>query len=98
MGAATWGIWRCRVIALIGHLRFREHRSVPEMHRALLSRGVSITERSVTNLMQRYEELVALRVADHERIKARLQKQGQVILAIDGLQPDVGHEVRLRGA
>ena len=35
-------------------------------------------------------ELVALRVSDHERIKARLQKQGQVILAIDGLQPDVG--------
>jgi len=36
---------------------------------------------------------VALRVTDHERIKARLQKQGRVILAIDGLQPDVGHEV-----
>ena len=78
------------MIALIGRWRFREHRSVPEMHRALLSRGVSITERSVTNLMQRYEELVALRVMDHERIKARLQKQGRVILAIDGLQPDVG--------
>ena len=40
--------------------------------------------------MQRYEELVALRVMDHERIKERLQKQGRVILAIDGLQPDVG--------
>ena len=34
--------------------------------------------------MQRYEELVALRVADHERIKARLQKQGRVILASMG--------------
>ena len=56
------------MIALIGRWRFREHRSVPEMHRARLSRGVSITERSVTNLMQRYEELVALRVANHERI------------------------------
>ena len=43
--------------------------------------------------MHRYEELVALRIADQERIKARLQKQGQVILALDGLQPDVGHEV-----
>ena len=92
-----WGLphgeFGLEVIALIGRWRFREHRSVPEMHRALLARGVSITERSVTNLMQRYEELVALRVADHERIKARLQKQGRVILAIDGLQPDVGHEV-----
>jgi hypothetical protein len=81
------------VIALIGRWRFREHRSVPEMHDMLLARGVSITERSVTHLMQRYEELVTLRITDHERIKTRLQKQGRVMLALDGLQPDVGHEV-----
>ena len=91
--ALPHGEFGLEVIALIGWWRFREHRSVPEMHQVLLARGVSITERSVTNLMQRYEELVALRVADHERIKARLQKQGRVILALDGLQPDVGHEV-----
>src|SRR6266567_2666392 len=81
------------VIALIGSWRFREHRSVPEMHQALQARGLSIAERSVTYLMQRYEELVTLHVTDQERIKAQLQKQGQVILALDGLQPDVGHEV-----
>src|SRR2546425_11814635 len=52
-----------------GRWRFREHRSMPEMHRALLARGVSITECRVTNLMQRYEELIALRLANHERIK-----------------------------
>jgi len=63
------------------------------MHQALLARGMSIAQRSVTSLMQRYEELVTLRITDQERIKARLQKQGLVILAIDGLQPDVGHEV-----
>src|SRR5947207_15014786 len=63
------------------------------MHRMLLARGVSITESSVTHLMQRYEELVTLRLTDHERIKTRLQKQGHVILALDGLQPDVAHEV-----
>ncbi len=91
--ALPHGEFGLEVIALIGHWRFREHRSVPEMHRALLSRGVSITERSVTHLMQRYEELVSLRILDHERIKERLQKQERVILAIDGLQPDVGHEV-----
>lgn len=91
--ALPHGEFALEVIALIGRWRFREHRSVPEMHRALLTRGVSISERNVTHLMQRYEELVALRVADQARIKARLQEQGQVILAIDGLQPDVGHEV-----
>ena len=91
--ALPHGEFGLEVIALIGRWRFREHRSVPEMHRALLSRGVSITERSVTHLMQRYEELVTLRITDHERIKTRLQKQGHVMLALDGLQPDVGHEV-----
>jgi len=35
--------------------------------------------------MQRSEELVALHITDHQRMKARLQKQGQVILALDGL-------------
>jgi hypothetical protein len=91
--ALPHGEFGLEVIALIGSFRFREHRSVPEMHRLLLARGVSITERSVTHLMQRYEELVTLRITDHERIKTRLQKQGHVMLALDGLQPDVGHEV-----
>ncbi len=91
--ALPHGEFGLAVIALIGTWRFREHRSVPEMHQALLARGMSIAQRSVTYLMQRYEELVALRITDQERIKTRLQKQGHVILALDGLQPDVGHEV-----
>src|SRR5215212_6943867 len=81
------------VIALVGALRYGEHRSVPEIHRALAGRGLSIAERSVTNLLYRYEELVALRLADQTRLRARLAQQEQVILALDGLQPDVGHEV-----
>ncbi len=46
------------VIALIGAWRFTEHRSVPEMHQRLQARGLAISERAVTHLMQRYEELV----------------------------------------
>lgn len=81
------------IIALIGTLRYTQHRSVPEIHKQLLARGVSIAERTVTYLIERYEELVALHLADQERLKARLREQGRVILAIDGLQPDMGHEV-----
>ena len=81
------------VIALVGRLRYAEHRSVPEIHRALLARGVTIAERSVTNALYRYEELVALRLADQTRLQEQLARQEQVILALDGLQPDVGHEV-----
>src|SRR2546423_5200676 len=81
------------VVALVGALRYAEHRSVPEIHRALMGRGLTIAERTVTNLLQRYEELVALRLADQSRLCARLVSQEQVILALDGLQPDAGHEV-----
>src|SRR5215472_17747788 len=81
------------VIALIGQLRSREQRSVPQMHQLLRERGVAIAERSVTVLLHRYEELVALRLADASRLRERLAQQGGVILALDGLQPDVGHEV-----
>jgi hypothetical protein len=81
------------VIALIGALRFAEHRSVLEIHQHLLARDVQIAERTVTHLVQRYEELVALRLTDATRLRERLAEKGRVILAIDGLQPDVGHEV-----
>jgi hypothetical protein len=47
----------------------------------------------VTNLLDRYDELVSLRLSDSRRLQALTRKQGKVILALDGLQPDVGHEV-----
>ena len=47
------------IIALVGVLRHRDHRSVPEIHAALRDRGVDIAERSVTNLLDRYDELLA---------------------------------------
>jgi hypothetical protein len=81
------------VIALIGQLRYREHRSVPEIHQELGRRGVVLGERTVGHLIERYEELVALRLTDHHRLRDRLASEGGVVLALDGMQPDVGHEV-----
>jgi len=81
------------VVALTGALRHAEHRSVPEIHQALRARGVVLSQRSVSNLLDRYDELCALTVADLDRLGPILVKQGKVVLAIDGLQPDVGHEV-----
>ena len=59
---------------------------------------MEIAERSVTVLLHRYEELVALRLGDPARLRERLRRQGGVILALDGLQPDVGHEVLVGAA
>jgi hypothetical protein len=81
------------VIAVVGTLRHAEHRSVPEIHAELVRRGVPICVRSVGNLLDRYDELLALSCADISRLRRVTAKAGRVILAIDGLQPDVGHEV-----
>ncbi len=81
------------VIALVGMLRYHEPRSIPQIHEALLQRGVCIAPRTVTDQLYRYEELLTLRLADSRRLQERLKEQKQVILALDGLQPDVDHEV-----
>lgn len=81
------------VLALVGRLRHAEHRSVPEIHQELTRHGVVIALRSVTNLLDRYDELRALATAGRDRLHALLRKQRRVILAIDGLRPDVGHEI-----
>ena len=81
------------VIAAVGRLRHAEHRSVPEIHAELVRRGVPICVRSVGNLLDRYDELLALSCSDADRLRRIAERAGRVILAIDGLQPDVGHEV-----
>jgi hypothetical protein len=81
------------VIALIGSLRHAQHRSIPEIHAELTRRSVVICERTVTNLLDRYDELLVLSCSDAERLRRITAQTGRVILAIDGLQPDVGHEV-----
>src|SRR6516162_9783151 len=81
------------VIAHVGNLRYGEHRSVPEIHQALRRRGLDIAERTVTNLLARYDQLLAVTLTDDRRLRSLLAEQGRVILALAGLQPDVGHEV-----
>ena len=70
-----------------------EHRSVPQIHQQLQQRGVCISQRSVSELLARYDELLAVSLNNSERLKGLVKQQGKAILAIDGMQPDVGHEV-----
>jgi hypothetical protein len=81
------------VIAWVGTLRYAQHRSLPDIHQHLRHRGVAVAPRTVTNLLDRYDELLALSLTDTNRLQRITQARGQVILALDGLQPDVGHEV-----
>jgi hypothetical protein len=81
------------IIALVGTLRHAQHRSVPEIHHELARRRIAIAPRTVLHLLERYDELVALSLADPLRLQRVTKTHGRAILALDGLQPDVGHEV-----
>src|SRR5579859_4085123 len=91
--ALPHGEYGLDVIALVGFLRYRRHQSLAEIHHSLHERGLSIGERTVLNLLTRYEELVTIHIIDRERLQSLAQKQGHLMLAVDGLRPDVGHEV-----
>ena len=82
-----WTWWR-----LLGH-RYQARASTPQIHAALRTHQVPISQRNVQYLLERYDELVALSVRHNPERCARLDAQGRLILAIDGFQPDVGHEV-----
>jgi hypothetical protein len=73
-------------LVLLGALRYPGHASVPEIHRTRVERGVSISQRNVTYLLERYDELVALSVSRAPERCERLQAQGRLLLAIDGGQ------------
>jgi hypothetical protein len=80
------------VIATVGVLRHAGHRSLPAIHAELVRRGVPIGARSVDNLLDRYDGLPALSASDTDRPRRVTAKAGRVIPAVDGPQPDVGHE------
>lgn len=81
------------VVALVGTLRYAHHRSVPEIHVVLAAHGVVVALRTVTDLLDRYDELLALRLTSDAHLRQVVAAQGHVVLGLDGLQPDVGHEV-----
>jgi len=81
------------VLTCIGTQRYAHHHSVPTIHQALVERGLAGAPRTVTHLLERYDDLVALSRPDTARLRRLTQPQGRVSLALDGLPPDVGQAV-----
>jgi hypothetical protein len=81
------------VVAFIGAHRYQTRASTLQIHAALRTHPVPISQRNVRYLLERYDERVALSVRHPPERCARLDAQGRLILAMDGWQPEVGHEV-----
>jgi hypothetical protein len=82
------------VVALVGHLRFGEHRTRAEIWRHLHDQtAIQISERHVQNLLELYLALLRASQQDlQQTTAATVAAHGGIILSLDGLQPEQGNE------
>lgn len=77
----------------LGHRRFARHWSVPQLRRELLdSYGIPLSEDTLARYLRHYQNMVAARHQDAEQLRAAYRDIPELILTIDGLQPEKGHE------
>jgi hypothetical protein len=81
------------VFCWIGHRRFARHWSIPQIRHELIdSYAIELTEPCIALHVQRYQTMVAARQQDFQALGRLYQGVDQIILTIDGLQPEKGHE------
>lgn len=82
------------VLALIGELRFKHHKTRQEIADELNGRGVKTSDRNVQMLYERYLTLLRASVTDRVReiLQQVVHEHGGIILSMDGVQPEKGNE------
>jgi hypothetical protein len=81
------------VFCWLGHRRFVRHWSVPQLRAELLdSYAIELSEDAIEDYLQRYQCMLAARQQDFALLKEEYAVTRQVVLSIDGLQPEKGHE------
>src|SRR5579864_5423062 len=81
------------VFCWVGHRRFARHWSVPQLRSELADAyGIALSADALEKYVRRYQCMVAARHQDAAQLAAVYAKTRAVILAIDGLQPEKGHE------
>jgi hypothetical protein len=81
------------VFCWIGHRRFSRHWSIPQIgHELSDSYGIVLTEPCIALYVQRYQTMLAARQQDFEVLRRQYEGVDDIILTIDGLQPEKGHE------
>jgi len=81
------------VFCWLGHRRFARHWSVPQLRAELWdSYTIVLSEDAIEDYLQRYQCMLAARQQDFALLKEEYATTRQVVLSIDGLQPEKGHE------
>jgi hypothetical protein len=81
------------VFAWMGHRRFARSWSVPQIRAELAdSYSLAVSPDLVEDYLQRYQAIVAARESAPERLVDDYRNVKDLVLTIDGLQPEKGHE------
>jgi hypothetical protein len=81
------------VFCWIGQRRFSRHWSITQIQTELLDTyRIKLSADSIADQIQRYQVMLAARQQDPDSLRRQYESVDQIILTIDGLQPEKGHE------
>jgi hypothetical protein len=81
------------VFCWIGHRRFARHASISQIQADLRDDyQIKLSDDAIAKSIRRYQVMLAARQQDPESLRRHYQAVDQIILSIDGLQPEKGHE------
>jgi hypothetical protein len=81
------------VFTWLGHRRFARHWSVPQIRDDLVDRfAIPLSVDAIERYVGRYQRMLAARQHDPAEVARAYRRAKGLILTIDGLQPEKGHE------
>jgi hypothetical protein len=81
------------VLCWIGHRRCSRHRSVSQIQSDLWDDyGIKLSDDSIARYIRAYQVMLAARQQDPAVLRRHYEGVDEIILSIDGLQPEKGHE------
>ncbi len=81
------------VFCWIGHRRCSRHMAISLIQSELLDDyEIKLSEDAIDQYIRRYQVMLAARQQDAELLRQQYQSVAEIILCIDGLQPEKGHE------
>jgi hypothetical protein len=81
------------VLCWLGHRRFARHWSVPQLRLALKdTHQIALSDDAIEHSIGVYQTMLAARQQDPDRLAEAYRDIESLVLTIDGLQPEKGHE------
>jgi hypothetical protein len=81
------------VFCWIGHRRCSRHMAISLIQSELLDDyAIQLSEDAIDQYIRRYQVMLAARQQDAEALRRHYESVAEIILCIDGLQPEKGHE------